>query len=104
MPDLVIAGLGAALVLVDVFRTVLWSGRGAGPLTTVVTAVGRRASSRLEGRPVARSAVGPAAIVATDGHRVEPSSTSRGTLGVETLRAAGIPLRASAPSPSSTAR
>lgn len=50
-------------VLVDVFRTVLWSGQGAGPLTGAVTSLGRRVLKHLPGGGRVRSAVGPVAIV-----------------------------------------
>lgn len=51
------------LVVVDVFRTVLWSGQGAGPLTGAVTSLGRRLLKRLPRSGLVRSAVGPAALV-----------------------------------------
>lgn len=63
----VVGCLLVLLVLVDVFRTVLWSGQGAGPLTGAVTALGRRLLSRLAGGARLRSAVGPIAIVAIVG-------------------------------------
>lgn len=60
----VVAGcLLVLLVLLDVFRTVLWSGQGAGPLTGTITALGRRVLSRMSGGARVRSAVGPIAIV-----------------------------------------
>lgn len=60
---LVTAGwLLIVLVIVDVFRTVLWSGRGAGPLTGGVTAIGRRIAPHLPGGGHVRSAVGPVAL------------------------------------------
>lgn len=52
-----------ALVLADVFRTVLWSGQGAGPLTAAITGVGRRLLPRLSGHGRLRSAVGPLAVL-----------------------------------------
>lgn len=51
-----------AVVFVDVFRTVLWSGQGAGPLTGGVTAIGRRIAPHLPGGGRVRSAVGPVAL------------------------------------------
>lgn len=51
------------LVLADVFRTVLWSGQGAGPLTGAVTSLGRRLLKHLPGHGRMRSAVGPVAIL-----------------------------------------
>ena len=45
MPAVAAAALGAlilALVVVDVFRTVLWSSAGAGPVTAAITALHRR--------------------------------------------------------------
>lgn len=51
------------LVVVDAFRTVLWSSQGAGPLTGTITGLGRRLLPRIPGDR-ARSAVGPLAIVA----------------------------------------
>lgn len=59
--------LGALLVVlvyVDVFRTVLWSGQGAGPLTGAVTGLGRRLLPHLPGGGRVRSAVGPIALLA----------------------------------------
>jgi hypothetical protein len=58
--------LGWLLVFVvaaDVFRTVLWSGQGAGPLTSVVTASFRRLLPLLPGRRRTLSAVGPVALL-----------------------------------------
>lgn len=65
--DLFLTGLGCLLVLVvaaDTFRTVLWSSRGAGPLTAVITRamlpltrhIGKRSRNLLSG-------VGPFALV-----------------------------------------
>jgi hypothetical protein len=65
--DFLLVGLGgvlALLVVADVFRTVLWSGQGAGPLTGAVTALGRRLLPLLSGSRRARSAVAPVALVA----------------------------------------
>jgi hypothetical protein len=61
-----LVALGWALVLLvvaDVFRTVLWSSQGAGPLTATITAVGRRLLPHLPGRRRAASAVGPLALL-----------------------------------------
>lgn len=46
MPATLVAVLGCLLVLlvvVDIFRTVLWSSAGAGPITSAITAIHRRA-------------------------------------------------------------
>ncbi|MCO8128124.1 potassium channel family protein [Acidimicrobiia bacterium EGI L10123] len=67
MRDFLLVGLGClmvALVVADVFRTVLWSGQGAGPLTGAITALGRRALPLLSGDRRLRSAVGPVALLA----------------------------------------
>lgn len=67
MSDFLLVGLGfllVLLVLADVFRTVLWSGQGAGPLTGAVTALGRRALPLVSGNRRIRSAVGPLALLA----------------------------------------
>lgn len=66
MPSFVPVALGWVLVFVvviDVFRTVLWSGQGAGPLTSVVTALFRRVLPWLPGRRRTLSAVGPVALL-----------------------------------------
>ena len=67
MRDFLLVALGCVLVLLviaDVFRTVLWSGQGAGPLTAAITALGRRVLPLLSGGRRARSAAGPVALVA----------------------------------------
>lgn len=56
-----------ALVVLDAFRTVLWSSQGAGPLTGAVTGFGRRLLPRLPGGGRVRSAVGPIAVLAIVG-------------------------------------
>lgn len=66
MRSYLLVGLGYLMVLVvvtDVFRTVLWSGHGAGPLTGAITALGRRMLPRLPSGRRARSAVGPLALL-----------------------------------------
>ena len=50
------------LVIVDVFRTVLWSTEGAGPLTGGLTAIGRRLAPHLPGGARIRSIVGPTTL------------------------------------------
>lgn len=50
------------LVVVDVFRTVLWSGQGAGPVTSALTAIARRLVPHLPGGGRVRSMVGPLAL------------------------------------------
>ena len=52
------------LVVADVFRTVLWSGQGAGPLTGAITKLGRRLLPLLSGSRRARSAAGPVGLLA----------------------------------------
>ncbi|HSP03130.1 MAG TPA: potassium channel family protein [Acidimicrobiales bacterium] len=67
MRDYLPVGLGCLLVflvMADVFRTVLWSGQGAGPLTGTITGIGRRLLPLLSGNRRARSAVGPVALLA----------------------------------------
>lgn len=67
MRDFLLVGLGCllvAFVVADVFRTVLWSGQGAGPLTGAITALGRRALPLLSGNRRLRSAIGPLALLA----------------------------------------
>lgn len=61
----VIGWLLVALVLADLFRTVLWSGEGAGPLTAALTAAARRTLPPLAGRnrPL-HSMIGPLALAA----------------------------------------
>jgi hypothetical protein len=59
-----LGGLLVVLVVADVFRTVLWSGQGAGPLTGAITALGRRALPLLSGNRRLRSAMGPLALLA----------------------------------------
>lgn len=61
-------GALVALTVVDVFRTVLWSGQGAGPVTAVLTGVGRRVMSVIgDGSRRLHSAVGPAVLLAIVG-------------------------------------
>lgn len=66
MPAIAIVVIGClllALVLVDVFRTVMWSSAGAGPITGLVTMVFRRGVVPLaRRRPIALSMVGPLAL------------------------------------------
>lgn len=67
MSDVLLVTLGClmvALVVADVFRTVLWSGQGSGPVTGAVTALGRRVLRSLGGNRRLRSAVGPLALLA----------------------------------------
>ena len=62
MSNILLVALGWLLVfvvVVDVFRTVLWSGQGAGPVTGVVTAIGRRVMPSVPGGRKVRSALGP---------------------------------------------
>lgn len=47
------------LVIVDVFRTVLWSAEGAGPLTGGLTSTARRVAPHLRGGGGVRSVLGP---------------------------------------------
>lgn len=65
--DLVITGIGlalVALVVLDVFWTVLWSSNGAGPLTGVITGSVRRATRLLTPRRRGLlSVAGPTALV-----------------------------------------
>lgn len=66
MRDYLLVGLGCLtvlLVMADVFRTVLWSGQGAGPLTGAITKLGRRLLPLLSGSRRARSAAGPLALL-----------------------------------------
>lgn len=67
VPDLALAIFGwllLALTGYDVFRTVLWSSQGAGPVTAVLTKAARGVRSALgSGRPRAQSAIGPAALL-----------------------------------------
>lgn len=61
-----LVGLGwllVAVVVIDVFRTVLWSGQGAGPLTSAVTALARRTLPHLPGGRRTLSAVGPVTLL-----------------------------------------
>ena len=67
MREFLLVSLGClmvALVVADVFRTVLWSGQGAGPLTGAITAIGRRALPLVSGNRRLRSAAGPFALLA----------------------------------------
>lgn len=62
MFEVVLAGVGwllVALTGLDVFRTVVWSSQGAGPVTSVVTALIGRASEVAAGSRLLRSLAGP---------------------------------------------
>lgn len=65
MFEVVLAGVGwllVALTGLDVFRTVVWSSQGAGPVTSVVTALIGRASEVAAGSRLLRSLAGPVAL------------------------------------------
>ena len=65
MSDVVLCVLGWIVVgvtLADVFRTVLWSDKGAGPVTAAITSMVRRMSARSR-RSAVVSAAGPVALL-----------------------------------------
>lgn len=68
MSNSVLSVAGWALVavtVVDVFRTVVWSNQGAGPVTALLTGAGRRVLSVIgDGHRQLHSAIGPVVLLA----------------------------------------